>query len=253
MTVDAAVLCCCGGPEVECCALTSVVMQIPSIAVNFDFTYQWVDGKTYRRFTTNGTLDGNGAYVQAGFGLTSNLLAPIVLPRRGSNTVDPSFGTLGRCGYQAFRLVQGPSYHGWTGGVVTVESGLLPTPSNSTVWDGRAIPIGQSSANVSYYIRPFRQNGWNQTGAPWAFEAGIVCGGITAGLVQTWPQNGCPIGGNWSTADYEGGFTYYRGKVRSSGSIYGSLTSLTPPTWNQQQAALSAASYPEVAFQITVA
>ena len=245
-------LCCCGGPEVDCCALTSVVMNIPSITVAFDFTYQWIDGKTYRRFTTSGPLV-NGAYEPAGFGLTSNLLAPIALGRKGSGTNDPPFGTLGRCGYQAFRFVQGGAFTGWTGGIVTVESGLLPTPSNSLVWDGRAIPIGQSSANVSYYIRPFRQNGWDETGAPWAFEAGIVCGEITAGLVRTWPQNGCPIGGNWSTADYEGASTYYRGKVRNSGSIWGTLSSLVPPTWNQQEVALVSASYPEVSFSITIA
>jgi hypothetical protein len=227
-------------------------MQIPSISLDFDYLYEWYDGKTYRRFTTTGQTGGNGAYLQGGIGLTANLRQPIVLARKSSSTSDPGFGQLGRCGYQAFRFVQTPGFHGFTGAVVTVESGVLPTPANSLLWDGRAIPIGQSSANVSYYIRPFRQNGWGQTGGPWAFEAGIVCGGITAGLVQTWPQNGCPSGTNWSPANYAGEFNYYRGKVRHSGSIYGSITSLVQPTYTQQQVALAAASYPGNAFTITV-
>jgi hypothetical protein len=228
-------------------------MQIPSISLDFDFLYEsHLDGKIYRRFTTTGATGGSGEFLQGGFGLTANLREPIVLDRKSSNTPDYPHGTLGRCGYLASKLVQGIGYHGFMGRVVTVESGVLPIPANITTWLGNAIPQGQSYGYVRYYIRPWNTAGWNQTGAPWAFEAGIVCGNITAGLVQAWPQNGCPSGTNWSTANLAGHTNWYRGKVRAYTTSFGSLTALFPPNYTQQQAQLLAASLPGNAFTITV-
>jgi hypothetical protein len=252
VTTDAAALICCCATQEPCCALTSVLFSIQNPIINFDFEFDSpIDGLRYRRFTSNAFA--NGQYVPGAASLTSNLLVPLVINRVGPNTTDSPFGTLGRCGYRGSRTFQsGGAFTGWTGSVITVRASLPPTTANSIVWDGRAVPIGQSSGQVWYYIRPIRTGGWNETTAPWAFEAGIVCGNITAGCVRGWPPNGCPLGDQWSSASYVGNFNYYRGKVRAGGSTFGSTTNLTEPQWNAQTAAQFAISFPPSEFRVNI-
>ena len=251
MTTDAAALICCCGTQEPCCALTSVLFTVQQHIQNFDFEFDNPsDGLRYRRFTSN-TI-ANGQYVPGAFGLSSGLLAPIVVNRVGAGTVDTGFGTLGRCGFRASRSFTSGQFAGWGGFVVTVRASLAPTTANSVVWNGSAVQQGQSSGTVWYYIRPIRTGGWNATNAPWAFEAGIVCGGITAGCVMGWTPNGCPMGDQWSSANYVGGFNYYRGKVRQGQPTFGSATSLTEPAWNASTAAQIAASFPASELRVNI-
>lgn len=253
MTTDAAALLCCCAGEVECCPLSSVLMSIQSLALDFDFQFlNPTDGVIYRRFTTTGVLSG-GVYVQGSFGLSSSLLTPIVLSRVGANATDGAFGTLGRCGYRASRTFNSPSVVGWNGIVATVPASLPATPQNCAIWNGRAVPQGQTIGSVWYYIRPFRMASWNQVGAPWGFEVGVVCGQITAGVVSAWPPNGCPLGSNWSSSNMAGNFTYFRGKVRNGSPTFGSMAVLSEPTWNAQTAQLLADSFPQNPFQVSIA
>lgn len=252
MTVDAAVLCCCG-QDVECCPLTSVAMSFGTISIGFDFTFtDPFSGQLFRRFST--TNFANGEWVPGSFGLSSNLRTPIVLPRRSAGTSDPLFGTIGRCGFRESRFVPAnTSFYGWVGNVATVPAGLPATAQNTVIWNGNARLSGQSTGSVSYYIRPFQLNGWNQAGGSWAFEAGIQCGGITVGVVQNWSASGCPVGTEWAPIDIAGGFTYYRGKVRTQTSIFGSMTNLTEPTYSEAQVLQIAASYPESSvFEVSI-
>lgn len=227
-------------------------MAFGAVSLSFDFTFNasWLDGKDYRRFTTQGFLS-NGAYVPAPITLTSSVRAPIVLNRVGAGTTDGAFGTLGRCGFRASRTFSGGAFNGWAGAVVTHLASDPATPQNSTIWDGRAVPIGQSSAQVWYFARPFRANGFGQTNGAWTWDVGISCGNICASMIGV-GQSGCPIGDNWGSGGLAGEFTYFRGKVRSGAPTFGSLSALVPPQWDEREVDAVANSYPQNPFEVVI-
>lgn len=266
MTVDAAMLCCCGGTgtPVSCCPLTSVVMKV-SGSLNFD--YQWLDlatGTSMRRFTAAEIQ--NNVYVPGPISLTPGMTEPIVLQRFPSNTVDAA-GQHGRCGYGAIRFFSGtlfPPLDGWSFNVVTIPAGMTPSILNvsqfGSIQSGRVVPIVSGgpqplSGTAHYYIRAFRQEAYGEPPGAYGFEAGLMCGNIHVGLVRQWPLNGCPPGTAWTTGNYFGHNNYYRGMVRfgpapSFTQLFGSQT---PPMNHTEQTILNLKAKLTVdAFEIEV-